>query len=662
MTLWPEPLSEAQWLLLFLAAALGGLPLFLSPQRAGSARLAVAVVLPLAVALAAAGWQTAQRRRMQAGAEVLAKLPREEPPTGFVSSDTCRACHPSQYASWHRSYHRTMTQYATPETVRADFNHVVLSHAGQVFTLQRRGEEFWVEMSKASWEWILPAGAPDSGRDAAGASARGWHRVGLLTGSHHMQFCWLPSGAGNRMAALPFVWLIEDRRWVPIDDTFLAAGRTGPAGYFWNANCINCHTTFGQPRPDRQSLAMDSRAVQLGIACEACHGPAEQHLARHRSPPRRWRAHWQEQPDTTIVNPARLPHTRASDVCGNCHSVKGTRDVEDWADHGFRFRPGDELDASSPVVRPTRLAEQPWVGARLKKEPTFLAGRFWPDGMVRVSGREYNGLVETPCYQRGQLSCLSCHSMHQSDPNDQLAPGMETDQACLQCHASFSTRLAEHTRHAPGSTGSRCYNCHMPHTTYGLLKAIRSHQIDSPSVAATRATGRPNACNLCHLDQTLEWSARHLSDWYGQPPVDLSPEERELSAAVRWLLSGDAGQRALLAWHAGWTPAREASGHKWLAPFLGQLLSDPYAAVRYIAWRSLRQDRAFGSLSYDYTGPPPQRATAREEVLARWTREVLPDIPRSNPALLLSSERGLDVERFHALLRQRDDRPINLQE
>ena len=35
----------------------------------------------------------------------------------FVSSRTCRACHRSQYASWRASYHRTMTQVATPQSV-----------------------------------------------------------------------------------------------------------------------------------------------------------------------------------------------------------------------------------------------------------------------------------------------------------------------------------------------------------------------------------------------------------------------------------------------------------------------------------------------------------------------------------------------------------------
>src|SRR6185312_2457869 len=42
----------------------------------------------------------------------------------YVSSRTCRACHPSQYASWHASYHRTMTQVATPQSVATGFDGV----------------------------------------------------------------------------------------------------------------------------------------------------------------------------------------------------------------------------------------------------------------------------------------------------------------------------------------------------------------------------------------------------------------------------------------------------------------------------------------------------------------------------------------------------------
>jgi len=33
---------------------------------------------------------------------------------GYATSAACEACHPSQYDSWRRGYHHTMTQYATP--------------------------------------------------------------------------------------------------------------------------------------------------------------------------------------------------------------------------------------------------------------------------------------------------------------------------------------------------------------------------------------------------------------------------------------------------------------------------------------------------------------------------------------------------------------------
>src|SRR5947208_5654909 len=66
------------------------------------------------------------------------------------------------------------------------------------------------------------------------------------------------------------------------------------------------------------------------------------------------------------------------------------------------------------------------------------------------------------------------------------------------------------SHHLAASSGSQCYDCHMPHTTYGVLKAIRSHQVGSPRVADELATGRPNACNLCHLDKPLAWTAHQL--------------------------------------------------------------------------------------------------------------------------------------------------------
>ena len=160
---------------------------------------------------------------------------------------------------------------------------------------------------------------------------------------------------------------------------------------------------------------------------------------------------------------------------------------------------------------------------------------------------------------------------------------MDSDQACLQCHKEMTARLTSHTHHDADSAGSRCYNCHMPHTTFGLLHAMRSHQVSSPNVRESLDYGRPNACNLCHLNETLSWTADKLHAWYQQPVPELSDDDKTISAAVQWLVKGDAGQRALLAWGMGWEPAQKISGRDWLYPYL------IYSSARSLCRRPLRR-------------------------------------------------------------------------
>src|SRR5262245_56327984 len=82
----------------------------------------------------------------------IADRPIQIPADGYVSSDSCQACHPSQYASWHGSYHRTMTQLATPESVVASFDNVEVTQVpGHAMRLERRGRELWAELDEPDW-------------------------------------------------------------------------------------------------------------------------------------------------------------------------------------------------------------------------------------------------------------------------------------------------------------------------------------------------------------------------------------------------------------------------------------------------------------------------------------------------------------------------------
>ena len=184
-----------------------------------------------------------------------------------------------------------------------------------------------------------------------------------------------------------------------------------------------------------------------------------------------------------------------------------------------------------------------------------------PTGRIRVTGREYNGLLESPCHQRGAMSCLSCHSMHKSDPNDQLARGMRSNQAYGAARTWPTTLL-----HAQNSASSNYYNCTCRARRTGCSKrsAMRCGVHD---VATTLKTGRPNACNITRTSvEPYDWTAEHLAKRTGKPKVEMPADHQNTAASAVWLLNGDAGQRALAAWHMGWEPAMIASGSGWQSP------------------------------------------------------------------------------------------------
>ena len=572
---------------------------------------------------------------------------------GYVGSQSCVECHKDEHATWHRSYHRTMTQVASTNSIQADFNNVILTNDNTRFTLFQKTNEFWVRMEPTKGEGV------GTGLET---------RIGLITGSHHMQVFWVPEGTGNLQIGFPFTWLIPEKRWVPRNSTFIRPPEFEHKPEAWNIVCSRCHSTGPEPHFDAANRSVETHVAELGISCEACHGPAKSHVDLRIA--QRAAANPQLEPGE-IVHPAKLTAERSAQLCGFCHSMKWIDDkTENWRHAGFKYRPGDDLEKTTPVILTSKTNSIPGLAQYLARNPEILRDFFWSDGMIRVSGRELNGVMESPCYKGGKFSCLSCHSGHDSEPDDLLSATGRTSAACLQCHEKFGqpAQLTAHTRHSPASSGTDCYNCHMPHTTYGVLKGIRSHEISSPRVLDDLQTGRPNACNLCHLDQTLDWTAQHLKAWYGQEVPQISAPNKSLSHALRLALAGDAGQRAIIAWHLGWAPAQTASRTNWLSPVLGQLLDDPYAAVRLVAERSSKSLNV--SLeNYDFSVQPSQRSPMRDRVWRDWQETVRKNpqednSPPQTQVRLLVTPADLDRQKkaYDELLGWRDHRPVRLRE
>lgn len=515
-----------------------------------------------------------------------AERPRAPQTSTYVSSAACRACHPAEHASHARSFHRTMTQDADPRSVKARLGLSAELRGGREATLERRGEEIWARLPDPD------AASPD---DAAEVE----RRLVLVTGSHHEQAYWVAGRRPGELRLFPAVWVIREARFVDRRDAFLTPPDAPLARARWNSNCVACHAVAGEPGHDERSDAFDTRVADLGVTCEACHGPGGEHVARHRDPVERYAQRASGAADGTIVQPARLSPARSAAVCGQCHAYAFPRDAEAFWSTGYAraFRAGDALDPSRFLITPAllvgdRLGSSSRAGLDAPRIEAEIDSLYWPDGSIRVGGREYNGLVASPCFERGEgertMTCLSCHAMHEGDPNGQISPRRVDDAACTQCHDDARSR--GHAGHAEGTPGGACVDCHMPRTSYALFSAVRSHRIDAPSVDVHQATGKPNACTLCHLDRPLSWVSMQLAArWRVSSRVE--PSSRgDVPEGVRLAFAGDAAQRVLMADAFG--RAGASAGARALAPLvLAELARDPYAAVRFVAERQAREVR-----------------------------------------------------------------------
>jgi predicted CXXCH cytochrome family protein len=577
-----------------------------------------------------------------------------------VPSDACVRCHEEHYASWKRTYHRTMTREATPAFVKGDFDNVTYDYQGLTTRLSRDGDTFFMETVDPRWAQLRA----NVGTHAANLSppARVTLRVDRLVGSHWIQECMHRDETG-RYTRLPVLYHVVEKRWVHANGAFLAPDSEDfwaqCRGSAWNDSCLYCHNTGPSKNPLRnlrgQIVAYNTEVAELGISCEACHGPGADHIRLNQNPARRLALQARRAPpeldpsagDPSIVHPARLPVQRRDEICARCHGALVPKAAAwDARTHRDPFIAGQELlrynnffwsEAQQAAL--ARGGPASADGKPLAPEPGD--GRFWPDGTPLTTALEYNGMGLSACYQhgKGSLSCLTCHSMHTEDPNFLLKPDMQSNEACFTCHDEYRGRLAEHTRHMADSPGSLCYNCHMPHLVYSLLTTHRSHRIEVPDVKTSRESGKPHACNLCHLDRSLGWTQEQLArGWPGQRERQqpLTADEQSISAALLLLAQGDARTRAIVAGAFSNPAAQRASGTDWFGSLLTRLLEhERYPAVRYLGHRGLRS--ALGEAvagPFDYLAAPAIRVAqlralqARYDAAPRGTRPAeVPDAP-----------------------------------
>jgi predicted CXXCH cytochrome family protein len=272
----------------------------------------------------------------------------------------------------------------------------------------------------------------------------------------------------GRLQALPRAYDVVRAEWF---DLFAGETRTPADWGHWtnrgmnaNAQCLVCHTTDYDKGYDTASDTYASRWREMGVGCEACHGPGRAHVeARRAGRDDPW---------------AHADTERLVDACGACHA----RRVERAA-----FTPGDAFaDAFEPELLDTDA--------------------YHPDGQVKEELYELVSFQQSKMFHEG-VRCWNCHDPHGDGTK------AEGNALCRTCHDAKYESDA-HTHHPVGSAGADCRGCHMPITVYMQRDPRHDHAFLRPDPEATIAIGVPNACNRCHTDRDSAWAAEQMRAWY----------------------------------------------------------------------------------------------------------------------------------------------------
>ena len=318
------------------------------------------------------------------------------PLDGFAGSASCVRCHgqgaPSNLSSMRRAS-ITATDFSPHEnngTWKVSFERfnysIVPNSSGLEYSVSNGQHDLSRKL-----DWVMGAG--DLGRTFLYQTDGRWYQsnmsfytrpsaLDVTTGLHVNAFASLPAALGTLLS--------------PADAR----------------SCFGCHTVHAT-----SPAGFNPAHAEAGLGCEACHGPAKEHVDQMSDASRMAKKEilMPQTAAASVYNPAKLSPADSIDFCGACH--------RSFADAALSTGPG----AGTAVVR-----FQPYR------------------------------LEESKCWRStkdARLTCVACHDPHEPLNRDDAS----YDRQCIACHA-VSTKAAAgaHSGMECPKATSRCVTCHMP--------------------------------------------------------------------------------------------------------------------------------------------------------------------------------------------------------
>ena len=411
----------------------------------------------------------------------------------YIGKESCVACHTQETDQFTGSHHDLAMQHANSETVLGNFANAEFYANDVKTTFFKKDDKYFVTTDGV--EGVLED-----------------FEIKYTFGVDPLQQ-YLIEFPDGRLQALSVAWDSRSKdeggqRWfhlypeekITYDDELHWTG----LNHNWNYMCAECHSTKLEKNYDLEKNAFNTTWSEIDVSCEACHGPASNHLKLTQELTAAelidntgkgfevdfsdWSADdWEFKDNDTIASLKReRSSTALINSCGQCHSRRASMNTKE----NYKKSIDDAYIVS--LLEP---------------------GLYHADGQVDDEVYVYGSFLQSKMYQAG-VTCLDCHNSHN------LKLRAEGNALCMQCHQENTYDNESHHFHKLETEASQCVSCHMPAKNYMVIDSRRDHSFRIPRPDLTIKTGSPNSCNQCHTDQSPEWAVDHIKDWYAKDSFD----------------------------------------------------------------------------------------------------------------------------------------------